>query len=97
MYGWRGLLTGALALIVVSVVVTPEGSTRVGGAFDAITGIARRFLDPTVPAIPERTEAPTVVPGGAGLGAVGNIVGGIVAGGGSHPADAPTPGKKGPQ
>lgn len=57
MYGWRGIASGALALVVLSVVVTPAAASRVGGVADFVVTLARHFLDPTVPAIPERAAA----------------------------------------
>lgn len=52
--GLRGVLTGALALVALHTLVQPGASGRVAGLFGVPAQLARRWLDPTVPAIPER-------------------------------------------
>jgi hypothetical protein len=49
--GLRGVLAGALALIALQTVVQPEASGRVAGIFGLAANMARRFLDPAVPAL----------------------------------------------
>lgn len=52
--GLRGLLSGALALVFLQVVVQPDASGRLAGLLGVPAAIARRFIDPTIPAIPDR-------------------------------------------
>lgn len=64
-------LTAALALIALQAVVSRGGSGRVAQAFSAAQAVIDRALDPTVPAIPDRTataaatttQTTTFVPG----------------------------------
>lgn len=49
--GWRGILTGALALVFLETVVQPGASGRVSGLVGDLSKLALRFLDPAVPAI----------------------------------------------
>lgn len=51
--GLRGVLSGALALVLLQVLVT-SGGGRVAGLFRVPAQIAERFLNPSLPAIPER-------------------------------------------
>lgn len=91
MYGWRGILTGALALIVLQVGISGQGPKSVGGVFDFANALARRFIDPTVPAIGARAQAAKAPPQGkvypfgppsSGTGAGGGATGGGGGGGG---------------
>lgn len=52
--GVRGVLTGALGLVALQTLVQPGASGRVAGLFGVPARVARRFLDPTIPAIPDR-------------------------------------------
>ena len=50
---WRGVFTGALALIALEVLLRSEESVgRFGQMLEGVGDLARRFLSPTVPAIP---------------------------------------------
>lgn len=50
----RGVLMGALTLVALQVFVSNSAAYgSVGGMFDWAASAARRFLDPTVPAIPD--------------------------------------------
>lgn len=50
---WRGFFTGALALIALEAVVrTDESAGRFGQLIEALGDLARKFLSPTVEAIP---------------------------------------------
>lgn len=53
----RGVLAGALALIVLHTLVAYRGPSarleELAGSNGVLVGFARRFLDPTVPAIPD--------------------------------------------
>lgn len=49
----RGILAGALALVALHTLVS-SGSTRIAPLFRVPGRVAVRFLDPTVPAIPDR-------------------------------------------
>ncbi len=55
--GIRGLLTGSLVLVALHTLVATGASGRVAGLLRVPGRIAVRFLDPTVPAIPERAAA----------------------------------------
>jgi len=55
--GWKGIGLGALGLLALETLVQEEASTRVGALFAAPGRVARRFLDPTVPAIPDRRSS----------------------------------------
>ncbi len=50
-----GLVTGLLGLTLLEVVVsnTNGAAGRVGGVFDAVAGIFKHWLDPSVPLIPD--------------------------------------------
>jgi hypothetical protein len=54
MRGLRGILAGALALIGLQVLVQEGASSRVSGLFGVPAAIAQRFLNPYIPAIPDR-------------------------------------------
>ncbi|MEN8672578.1 hypothetical protein [Nocardioides sp.] len=52
---WRGVFTGALALIALEAVVrTDESAERVGGMLTGIADLVRRAMSPAVAAIPDR-------------------------------------------
>lgn len=55
--GWRGVATGALALVVLETLVQPSASTRVGSLFALPGSWASKFLDPAVPAFKVSTGA----------------------------------------
>jgi hypothetical protein len=79
----RSVLAGALALIVLEIVVTSEqASGRVGGFFAGVAAITNWFLDPGVPGIPDRTSAPTSASPGVVLQQVDT---------GNTPASSPAP------
>lgn len=63
--GIRGLAVGALALVALHTLVSTGASARVGGLLRVPGQIARRFLDPTIPAIPERPSTSTPASGSA--------------------------------
>jgi hypothetical protein len=67
MRGLRGLLTGALALIALETLTRNNASKRVSGLFTLPGAWAKRFLDPTVPAIPDRDRAERSGSGPSGL------------------------------
>ncbi len=51
---WRGLFTGALALIALQAVLsTNQAAGRVGDMLDHLADLTRRAIDPSVPAIPD--------------------------------------------
>ncbi|HEV8675021.1 MAG TPA: hypothetical protein VGX21_13320 [Methylomirabilota bacterium] len=52
--GLRGVLAGGLALIVLQVLVTNPNAGRVASLLRVPGQIAVHFLDPSVPAIPDR-------------------------------------------
>lgn len=52
--GIRGVLAGALALVTLQLLLQPFASNRIGGLAKVPGDIARRFIDPTIPAIPDR-------------------------------------------
>lgn len=56
MRGWRGVLGGILALTALEVVVTTPYADRLGAFLTWPAAAARRFLDPSVPAIPDRSH-----------------------------------------
>jgi hypothetical protein len=56
MAGLRGVVVGALALIVLQVLVTAPNAGRLASLVRVPGDFAVRFLDPTIPAIPQRTE-----------------------------------------
>lgn len=85
MNGWRGLLGGALALIALQALVQPTASDRVGGLVGWSTGLVRKFMDPTVPAIPDHSKPHEPFdPFNAFASTLGNAIKGIVTG----PVDA---------
>ena len=55
--GVRGILAGALALVALQAVVQAPASRRVAGLLGVPAAVAARFLDPRIPAIPERKAA----------------------------------------
>lgn len=59
MRGWKGILTGALALVFFETIVQPSASKRVGTGIDTLANLATRFLDPAVPAIGTPAKKPT--------------------------------------
>lgn len=59
MRGWKGLLSGALALVLLQVLVSSRNAgAGVSGVFGGAANLAEKLMDPTVPAIPARTTAP---------------------------------------
>lgn len=54
MRGWRGVLAGALALTALQVLVTSSRTDQIAGLFALPASWAERFLNPNVPAIPDR-------------------------------------------
>lgn len=62
MRGLRGIAVGALSLIALQTLVRPGSAGRVAGLFRVPGQIARRFIDPTVPAIPRRAEDSPALP-----------------------------------
>jgi hypothetical protein len=56
--GLRGLLTGAIALIALEVLTSERGSRYTSGLLKTPGNWAKRFLDPTVPAIKDPNERP---------------------------------------
>jgi hypothetical protein len=60
--GVRGILAGALALIALQVVVQAPASKRVAGLLGVPAAIAARFIDPRIPAIPERKAPASATP-----------------------------------
>jgi len=73
------VLAGALALIVLEVVVSNKNAAAAtGGVFDGIAGFAEAFLSPDVPGVPDRahpaakgsssTQRKLITSGGAGAG-----------------------------
>ncbi len=57
--GLRGVLVGALALVALQTAVQPGASGRLASLFGVPAAVARRFIDPTVPAIPDRRAKPS--------------------------------------
>ncbi len=54
---WRGVLAGMFGLVVLQVLVAnPNAYGAVGGIFGVLGNGVRLFLDPTVPAIPDRSK-----------------------------------------
>lgn len=64
----RGIFAGALALVALHTLVSYQGAQgRIAGAFSGVASLVDRFLDPSLPAIPDRgshgvqgVQAPTV-------------------------------------
>jgi hypothetical protein len=54
--GWRGVLGGALALVTLQVLVTSNQTSRLAGLFTVPADLAEQFLNPNVPAIPDRRK-----------------------------------------
>lgn len=54
---FRGAAGACLGLVVLQVATTREGSGKVAGVLTAIDSLVRRAMDPTVPAIPDRSGA----------------------------------------
>jgi hypothetical protein len=54
--GWRGVLGGALALIALQTLVQPAAAQRASGLVGWSTRLVQRFMDPTRPAIPDRSR-----------------------------------------
>lgn len=52
--GLRGILAGALALVALQTLVRTSASNRVAGLLGVPAAVAARFIDPRLPAIPER-------------------------------------------
>lgn len=72
--GIRGVLAGALTLIALEVVVQTPAAGRVAGLFAVPGQIARRFLDPTIPAIPEiRGKGSAAQAAGAAVAGIGAV------------------------
>ena len=67
--GIRGVLAGALTLIALEVVVQTPAAGRVAGLFAVPGQIARRFLDPSIPAIPDLRKKTGQAVGAAVFGA----------------------------
>lgn len=53
-----GLLTGALGLLILHAFVARANTNQVTGLIATAAGLADRFLDPSIPAIPERGDTP---------------------------------------
>jgi len=54
----RGILTGALALIILEVVVSSnQASGRIGGFFAGVAAAVDWLVDPGVPGIPDRSSS----------------------------------------
>ncbi len=49
--GWKGMATGALALVALETVLQPQASGRLGNLLALPAAWANRFLDPSVPAL----------------------------------------------
>ncbi len=49
--GWKGMATGALALIALETVLQPKASGQLSGLLALPADWANRFLDPSVPAL----------------------------------------------
>jgi hypothetical protein len=47
--GWRGVASGALALVALELVVQPHASSMLGGLFAVPARFAESFLSPNVP------------------------------------------------
>lgn len=54
--GIRGVLAGALTLIALQTLVQAPAAGRVAGLFQVPGQIARRFIDPSIPAIPDTSN-----------------------------------------
>lgn len=52
--GVRGVLVGALTLIVLQALVSSPNAGKLADLFRVPGNVALRFLDPTIPAIPQR-------------------------------------------
>lgn len=63
--GLRGAATAALGLIALQALVSKGGTGRVATLLDDVNGLVERMLDPSVPAIPDRS---TGAVGGTGAG-----------------------------
>lgn len=51
---WRGIFTGALALIALETIVRTDASAqRFGGLLSTVGSLARSAMSPAVPAIPD--------------------------------------------
>ncbi len=68
--GWKGIATGALALLALETVLQPQASGRLGDLLALPARWANRFLDPSVPALHKGT-APAAP--GHPTGAVGDF------------------------
>lgn len=67
MGSFKWFLGGAMTLIVLELVTRNDRSANaVGGMLGALASMANRFLDPTVPAIPERDAKTTTTPAAQG-------------------------------
>lgn len=54
---WRGVFSGALALIALEAVLrTDQSASRVGGMLTGVAGLVNRALSPDVPLIPDLRE-----------------------------------------
>lgn len=66
MTGLRGVLAGSLALIALHTLVAYRGPSRrlaeLAGPQGLAVRLVERFLDPTVPGIPDRSAGPTATP-----------------------------------
>jgi len=66
---WRSVAAGALALIVLdTIVATPAASGRFGQLVSTVSGWAKKFLDPAVPAITAPPRSSGSLFGGSGGG-----------------------------
>ena len=64
---WRGVLTGALALIAHEALVrTPASADRFGGIFTGIASLVERIMSPAVAAIPDLSGSLLETDGGTG-------------------------------
>lgn len=60
---WRGVFAGALALAGLQVIVsTPEAAGRTGSLLELVGDVARHFLSPYEPAIPDLRKNPAKPP-----------------------------------
>jgi hypothetical protein len=52
---WRAVASGGLALVVLQVLVTSKQTGRIGSLFALPATWAQHLIDPSIPAIPDRT------------------------------------------
>jgi hypothetical protein len=63
--GWKGIATGALALIALETVLQPKASGQLSGLLSLPAAWANRFLDPSVPALHKGGGGAAPAPKGA--------------------------------